>query len=281
MARAAPPPSRSGAVDVDGVRRRARAEEPRLHDGAATRGVIRRLDHQHRRALAQDEAAATAIERPRHVRRGAQAVEAGDEETAERVGTAGEHDVGAAPRDPVGRERHRMGARGAGELRRGHRTARPDGAGDADRGRPVRNAGDALRRSGPGIDRGVPALEDREPARGRPERHPEAAALHGRRIETGILEGLPGGTQRAASRCGRDPRRPPCGTSAATPGCRSAAGNARMGAMAVRPAVSPSQNAATPVPNGVTTPQPVTRAERRTARGCHAAARSGQRRITP
>jgi hypothetical protein len=97
MARAAPGAVARRCGHVHGITREAAAGDLDQRCRAAAAGVLLRLDHQHRRALADREPVAAGVERAHCVgSRRTQAVEARDDEVAENLRAAGDQDVGVA-----------------------------------------------------------------------------------------------------------------------------------------------------------------------------------------
>ena len=107
---------------AEGVGGRAVAGHFGVDAGAAALGVLQLFEHQHAGPFAQDEAVAVQIERPRRLlrvlvvgRQGRQQVEAGDAERMDHaVRAAGEHDVGLAVADHLGRLADGLAAGGTG-----------------------------------------------------------------------------------------------------------------------------------------------------------------------
>ena len=108
--------------DPVGVGRGAVAHEFAVDRGPASLGMLEFLEHHHRRALAKHEAVAVVVERPARpgrlvVPRGErrEQVEARDAERMDHaVGAAGEHHVGLAAANDLGRLADRLAGGGAG-----------------------------------------------------------------------------------------------------------------------------------------------------------------------
>ena len=108
--------------DAEGVGGRAVAGHFGVDAGAAALGVLQLFEDQHARAFAEDEAVAVQIERPRRLlrivvvrRQGGEQVEAGDAERMDHaVRAAGEHEVGLAVADHLGRLADGLAAGGTG-----------------------------------------------------------------------------------------------------------------------------------------------------------------------
>ena len=167
---------------MDGIGGGADAEQPRAHAGPAAPGVLGFFDDHDRRAFAEDEPATARIERSRDVRGRAEAVEARDHEAAEEVRPPREDDVRPPGADPVRRERERMRARRARELRRRDGTATSRGTREPDRGGVVRDTVHPVRRRLAPQTSGDPALEDSHAAEGRADGDADPARLDVRAV---------------------------------------------------------------------------------------------------
>ena len=241
-------------------RRRPRRRTPattRPHACAAARRVRLALDHDDGRPFAEDEPASgrgrtAARRRSSHAER----VEARDDEATEEIGAAREHDVGTARADPRRRERDGVRAGRARELRRGDRARARRRATRA--ARPARSTG---RARGP---RSRPAVSHASKSVMPPSVVPSATPSR-----SAFRSPAPRPASSSASAAARRPNAPARSgspsshaTSAATCGTRSAAANRSIGRSAPLPSTRAFQNAETPKPTGLCTPQPVTTARR-------------------
>ena len=283
---------------AEGVGRRAVAGDLAVDGGSPGLGVLQLLQDEHAAALAEDEAVAVAVERParprgvvvagRHRR---QEDEPGEAERVDHaVGAAGEHHVGVAAADQLGRLADRLGAGGA---RRLAGRVRPPGAED---GRQVPDRSPGLLLGFAGRVEG-PQPEAREPGRvdaalagravdqvdeavevllslARAEVDPEAGAIRRCVVEPRVRHGhaSPRPGRIATSGCARANGRRRAGsrpggnraTSAAIRVAKVAASKSVIGPTPPRPSHSARQDDSASRPTGVIIPMPVTTTRRRT-----------------